>query len=303
MRSRERVLRIVLLLLSRPFHFSRRDLAEDFGVSKNTMDEDIKEIKRAGLDFYWERKHNKCAIIPDRTFKELEYLMPLTNEDQFRITRAIDQYCGSTKEAIALKNKFSSLYDFQRLGIRALRRPELEKLDRLEAAKKQKKQVVLENYRSNSNKIRNRIVEPFQIDAEQGMLQAFDVDDQTTRHFKLNRIKRVLLTKISWNFEKRHEYKYTDVFRIADNEKIMVHLLLDVYAFNALVENYPKARADVMNGAQENTFDFQSSVNAGFLGLTNFIMGNGEHVKIVSPDILKEHILKEAQRIIENIKE
>lgn len=301
MNTRERTIRIILLILSRPGYYTRKMLSTRFKTSKNTIDADIKAIKDAGLHFKQNKSTHTCSILPNGDFKELRYLMPLTAEDQYKISSAIDKSVNNT-EANYLKKKFYSLYDFQRLGIRALRRPELDKLDLLKAGKNQKLQVCLENYRSNSNPIRDRKVEPFYIDVEHSTLQAFDVEEEKIRHFKLNRIERVSLTQIPWKFEHRHFLKYTDVFRIADNNVEPVHLELQVLAYNALVENYPLAMTCTMPGAKSNTFDFQAKVNAEFLGLTNFIMGNRGHVKILSPNILKQHILKEAQQIIDNIK-
>ena len=51
MRPRERVLRIVILILGQPYRFTRRNLAERFNISKNTLDRDLRELERAGIDF------------------------------------------------------------------------------------------------------------------------------------------------------------------------------------------------------------------------------------------------------------
>ncbi len=301
MLPRERVLKLLLILIARPYRYTRRELAEEYNFSKNTIDEDIKAIKAAGLGFN-QNIHHKCAIIPDRMFKELEYLMPLSKEEQSTISRAIDQHFTNNKKAAFLKNKINSLYDFQQLGIRALRRPEIEKLDRLKHAENNQLQIILEAYRSNSNQIRDRRIEAFHVDAEHGTIQAYDVKDKAVRHFKLNRFERIRLTEEEWQYSEFHDYKYTDVFRIANNSKINVALIMDVYAFNALMENYPKARGDISAGSEPNTFHFQSDINVDFLGLTNFILGNGGHVHILAPERLKTHILNEAQRIIDFLK-
>lgn len=301
-RSRERIIRLLLKLLSQPGQFTRRDLAKKFGCSKNTIDDDIKIIEAVGLGFNQNGFTHKCEIIPDRSFKELEYLMPLSKEEQLTVSMAIDQYFAKNKKAVYLKNKINSLYDFQQLGIRALRRPELDKLDRLKHAHDNQLQVILESYRSNSNQIRDRRIEAFHVDAEHGTIQAYDVEDKAVRHFKLNRFKRIHITTEEWEFSQYHDHKYTDVFRIANNKKVNVALNLDVYAFNALMENYPKARGDISDGSAPNTFHFQSDINADFLGLTNFILGNRGHVQILSPENLKTHIINEAQKIIDSIK-
>lgn len=302
MTPRERIIRLVLRILAHPYQFTKRELADYFGETKERIKGDVKILKAIGLNFRQDKSHHRCAIIPDNAFNELQYLLTLTDEDRAKISRILSTSALSSKEVLYLNNKLSSLYDFQKLGIQALRRPALERLDRLELAKKKKVQVILENYRSNSNNIRNRIVEPFHIDAELDTLQAYDVENTASKHFRLNRIERITLTDKSWQFESKHIYKYTDVFRIANNEQVMVHLRFDVYAFNALVEAYPKARADIYPAAEQHFFDFQSKINAEFLGVKNFILGNPSHVEVISPTELKEVVRNEAKKMIEKYK-
>ena len=298
MTPRERILRLVLRLLAHPYRHTRRELAQHFGQSKDVIDDDIEKIRAVGLGFHQDRPHFKCAILPHRTFKELQYLQPLSDTDRGQISAALTRFLPE-RDALYLNRKLSSLYDFQRLGIRALRKPALERLDRLEAAKKNKRRVILENYRSNSNHIRNRLIEPFHSDAELDTLQAYDVDDPATKHFRLERIERVLPTATPWGFEDQHYYKATDVFRIANNEQVMVQLRLDVFAYNVLVEAYPKALSEIVPGVERHTFDFQSKVNAAFLGLSNFIMANAEHVEILGPERLRQCIREKAQKILD----
>lgn len=298
----KRVIRIMLLLLGQPGRYTRKGITEKFNIARSTFVKDIDLLKSINIDVNYNEHNHTYSILPDGSFDELRYLIPLTKKDQLMITNAISHHFNS-REANQLKSKFNSLYDFQRLGLRALRKPELEKLDRLRAAQNEKKRVTLEAYRSNSNETRDREVEPFYIDTTNGMLQAYDINGQDSRHFKLSRIKRVTLTDQEWGYETKHYRKMTDVFRIADNDLIMVHLELDTYAYNALIDSYPQAKAKTEHGNQKNTYNFQSEVNVKFMGLTNFILGNRGHVKILGPQKLKEHIKQEAQRIIEQLEE
>lgn len=300
MTPRERVLRVLLRILAHPYRFTKRDLADHFEMSKDAIKEDLEAIINIGLHFHQDNKY-RCAIIPDRQFKELKHLQSLNEDDQTKISEALSRFCSS-KDALYLKNKLSSLYDFQRLGIRALRRPALERIDTLEQAKNQKRLAILKNYRSNSNTIRDRRVEVFHIDPELDTIQTFEVDEGDNRHFKLSRIERVELTEMPWQYEKKHMYQYTDVFRIANNNQVPVHLRLQVYAYNDLIESYPKALSEILPAAEPNTFDFETRVNAKFLGLMNFIMGNFKHIEIIEPQELKEQVEKKAQFILEKIK-
>ncbi len=80
-----------------------------------------------------------------------------------------------------------------------------------------------------------------------------------------------------------------------------MQLRLDVYSYNALVEAYPKTLSEIYPGHEVHTYDFQSNVNMDYLGLSNFIMANADHVDIISPDNLKTVIKKRAAAIIKKM--
>ena len=246
------------------------------------------------------KKEEKYPLPPNRAPRELERLQPLSKEDREYISVALDQL-GNKGKANKLKAKLDSLYNFQQLGLRALRRPAIERYERLDKAKVEKKQVILQQYRSNSNDIRDRNVEPFFIDADLDTLQAFDLDAEQNRHFRLSRIQRVLISDNPWRFERRHIRKQTDIFRIADNEPVFVQLRLDVMAYNLLMDAYPKARNETFPGAEPNTFDFEAMVNHNFYGLINFIMGNADHIEVLGPESLKQRMREESEKILKKL--
>ncbi len=297
MKPRERVIQLLLRILAHPYRFTRRDLAQYFGVSQDTIKEDLQAIRQAGLSI--EHPHDRqyrLAVLPDRTFKELNWLQPLSDEDKARIEQAL-RYLSNT-EAMYIRKKLESLYDFQQLGLRALRKPALDKLDRLITAQKNRLQVILESYRSRSNRIRDRLVEPFLVDPEKDTVQAYDIDEKDSRHYKLSRIERVHLTNTPWVHQNEHRNKVTDIFRIADNEQVQVHLTVDLFAYNSLTEEFPLTRTYLEPGVEPNTYDLQCPVNHDFKGLLNFIMSNAMHVEIHSPTVLCNRVREEAEKMV-----
>jgi len=263
-------------------------LAIYFGVHADTIKDYIAVFKSVGLKFDQDR-HYKCAILPDRQFKELNHLLPLSVEERATISKALHQF-SSKNDAMYLVEKLSTLYDFQKLGIRALRRPALEKIELLNAAKRGKLQVTLQNYRSNSSDTRDRIVEPFHLEPDLGILQAYELESNESKHFKLSRIERVLTQDAPWQFETKHQHQYTDVFGIANDQTEMIQLKLNVQGYNILVETYPKSRAEIYPAADSGFFDFQTKVNAEFKGISNFILGNAAHVEVIANDQLLENL-------------
>ena len=161
-----------------------------------------------------------------------------------------------------------------------------------------REQVILENYRSRSNQIRDRLVEPFHVDPEKDTLQAYDVEQKDSRHYRLSRIERVHLTGQPWQYKNDHRAKITDVFRIADNDQVPVHLHLDVFAYNSLTEEFPLTITYIDPGTESNTFELQCSVNHEFKGIQNFIMSNAQHVDIIYPVELRERVKEEAKKIL-----
>lgn len=295
---RERILKIMLLILGNPYTFTRKNIQKKLEITQRKFEEDIRVLKNLNLTIDYRSSDNTYAIIPEKGFKELDYLSPLSDSDRERIQSAMRFL--SSKDQLYLNKKLDSLYDFQKLGIRALRKPALEKIDRLEIAIKKEVCIILENYLSNSSVPRNRIVEPFAVDANLDTLQAFDIESKSIRHFKLNRVERVTIqNNLPWKYKKEHHTKETDVFRIADDNKTMIHLELTMQGRNVLLDTFPQARKDIEPSSERNIFNFESKVNDNFYGVTNFILGNSENVTVISPDSLKKHLKKRARKIIE----
>lgn len=288
-------IKLLLKLLATPNRLTRRDLVEYLGVSKpDIVTGYINNIRAAGIMIECDQ-HYRYSIIPRKGFKELNYLAPLSEEDKRRLKDLLGQL--PTAEATQLYNKLESLYDFQQLGLDVLREPELEKINGLEVAIREKRQVTLVNYRSRTgNDMRSRRVEPFDVEPEQGLVRAFDTEEGKLRtsFFLLARFDRVRVTESSWQYEQEHRLSPADAFNIVMDRKELVHFTLNVGAYNELIERHTKARQFIRPGKKEETWDFQGKVNAKFLGLLQFLLANWRGVEVHSPErlriILREEI-------------
>lgn len=291
-----KTIRLLLKLLASPKRLTKVQLAAFLGLKdRSSVTDHINHIRAAGIVVEHD-EHYKYYVLPNTGFKELRYLAPLTEEDKRKIKHALGQY--STAEALQLNNKIDSLLDLQKLGIEALRRPELEKLDALEEAKKEKKCVLLINYRSRSSNVeRDRKVEVFSIEPELGMLKAYDREKLRVSFFMLSRMDRVQVITEDWKFEQMHYNQASDAFNIVDNNQSLVDLTLRVSAFNDLVERNPKARQHVRKGAEENTYEFSAKVNHKFIGLRQFIFANWKDVVINGPEDLRQQMVREAEEM------
>jgi predicted DNA-binding transcriptional regulator YafY len=299
MTPRERIIRVLLYLISNPYQCTSRDLSKKFAVHVDRIKDDLRELERAGLslDRPAERQY-RIAILPDHSFRELTYLQPLSDSDKALIKSALRM--ASSKDQLYLSKKLDSLYDFQQLGLRALRKPALERINQLEQARKNKRQVVLKNYHSaSSNNVGDRHVEPFHLDMANDLLQAYDTEQKHSRHYRLSRIQRVEILDTPWQYESDHRHGITDVFGIVDNQQVNVHLTVDVFAYNGLTEQFPSTKAYLVPGTVEHTWDFQAPVNHEFKGLHPFILAHWEHLDILRPATLRDQAVASAKKLTE----
>lgn len=292
--TRVRVVHVLRSIIERPYHYTKRALAERHGVSVDTISGDFHAITTAGFTLQADEK-NRYAFVLDKPHRQLKDLLHFSEEDQTLLHQAIDNLPETTARHQNLKKKLSALYDFRRLGHAYLRKPYLSKVDLLLQAKDEKRQALLIDYRSsNSNAISSRLVEPFHISPAEDTLQTFDVEKQALRHFRISRFTRVQLTDTPWQHEGHHNILLTDPFRIVSNDQVNIHLRLGVGAYNELVERFPLTKGHIEESETPGVYDFQCKVNRQFLGLSNFILGfYHQQIEVVEPEELKAHLRRE----------
>lgn len=286
-----RLLRILRALIDHPFGYTKRQLADSYSVSPDTIKSDFITIKNAGFILAYDSQY-RYALKENKPYKQLKDLLHFNEDEQFLLSQAIDQIAEHTPTGERLKRKLGSLYNYQQLGHAYLRKPYLGKLDALLEAKEKKKKVVLKNYRSsNSNQVSDRLVEPFHPSPPDDVLHAFDTVQKAIRHFRISRFDRVELTDQDWEYTSRHHVASTDPFRILDDQKVMVHLRMKVGGYNALVEQFPRTKAFIEPAEEKDVFDFQCEVNHRFLGITPFVLGHYKQiVAVAEPESLIQHL-------------
>lgn len=294
-----RLLKIMRALLEQPYRYTRKELADIYGVHADTIKQDFEVFKTAGFDLDHNRQY-RYAFKADKPFEELKSLLDLSEGDQLRLLRALENVEPGNPEFEQLQRRLAALIEFGQKEHNYLRRPYLTKVNLLEKAKEEKRQAILVDYRSsNSNVVADRLVEPFEAKAEDDILHAYDVDKQQLRHFRFSRIKRIQITERPWAYEEEHKILATDPFRIVDDQQVMVHLRLRVGAYNELIERFPATKAYIQeDAAEKDIYDFQARVNHQFYGLTNFILGfHHQIVEVLEPEELRVHLRREVDRM------
>ncbi len=297
---KNRLLAILKLLIESPYQYTKVMLETKFNVGKDAISDDFDELKDAGFDVQYDKKY-RYAILPSKPLQHLEDMLFFTEaEKEILIDALANNAKASEKRTKRMQEKLNTIYDVSKLGSSLFSRTFLSKANLLEQAKQEKKVVKLINYRStNSSDVNNRLVEPFQVSVKEDILHAFEVEKKEIRHFRISRIERVELLNTDWQYETKHNVIATDPFRIVNNNKIKVHILLRVGGYNELLERFPLTQAYLQPSAtQQGIYEFECDINEKFYGLTNFILGYHEHiVEIIEPESLIEHIRRHIGKI------
>lgn len=294
-----RTLRMLRMIVESPRTYTRNDLAKRLGVGKDAILDYFNEIKNAGFNLIYDKKY-RYYIDTERQYEYLKELLYFSEKDQNFILDALAKIPDTNAYKSRLLRKMESIYDFTRMGSHLISGQFMTKMNLLEKAKKEQKVVVLKDYHStNSATISDKKVEPFHILANEDVLHAFDVEAKQIKHYRISRIKGVEVLEEARRFENHHNIVHTDPFRISNNNQIRVRMTLRIGGYNELLERFPATYGYLTPTVQDKEiYLLDCKVNASFIGLTNFILGNHHHiVELLEPESLIEHIKEEVKKI------
>jgi predicted DNA-binding transcriptional regulator YafY len=288
----QRVLYVFKLISENSHRYTLRDLAKKVGVADETVKEYIKAMKSIGYAIKANSK-NKYGFEVAKPLEHLKDIMYFNEQERNLLHELLYKESLKDNKVRLLRQKLEEIYDWSKLGDNLFDNTFLTRLNILEKAKKDKKVIRLINYPStSSNGKANRTVEAFHISPKDDMIQAYDLDKNKRRHFRISRIKQLEATDIAWQFDQHHKEEKTDPFRIVDNNQVDLHIRVGIGAYNELVERFPLTReehylTEVIGSP--NQYDLECKVNSRLFGVSNFIRGYAEFVvEVYEPLSLKK---------------
>jgi len=180
-----------------------------------------------------------------------------------------------------------------------LREPNLQMINLLEKAKNEGKQIILKNYySSNSNSVRDRLIEPLRVSPFDDMVFAYDVEKEKISYFRMTRIGGIEALETLSTFKGSLNLGDADPFYIVSDDKIQVRLEFGVAAYNELILRFPLAKRYIKTYASGDKFEFQCDVNDKFYGISNFILNMHHDLVIVhEPVELLEHLQEKLKKM------
>ncbi len=294
--TRHRAIKVLKDLIEYPFHYTIQDLASLSDVSKDTIRDDMEGIRNAGFETTFDKNY-RYAVIYSKPLEYIKQMLFLSDAEYEQIKEALQASKTQNSTITKTLQKLESIYDYTKYGNQTISKVYLKKINFLEKAKLDKQKIKLLNYRSTNSKIsKDRIVEVFHISAKEDTIQAFDPEHNETRIFRISRFERIEQLDEDWENEGKHHVLHPDIFGIVSKNTKHVHIKIGLGALNALLDRYPLAKAYTLPSADElDIHELECKVNANYIGLTNYLLGNYDHIiEIIEPqeliDLLNEKI-------------
>jgi len=288
----------MLMMISGSYGYSIEQIADKYNISQRTVYRYLTTFQNAG--FLLEKKNGYCRIDKaSKEYKDLSKLLHFSEEEAHILSKAIHLIDDENNFKHELYEKLYHLFDSDKAVNKIVRKGKSENVIQLKNAIKNKRQVILKNYHSShSEKIKDRIVEPFDFSSNYVFVWCYDAEDKSNKTFKVARIKDVIVTNKKWKYQSMHKKFETDVFRMSGEKRVKVKLKLSLLAYNLLLEEFPLSEKYLKQNGSNYIFD---GWVCNFNGIGRFILGLSGEIEIIFPKQLKDFISEKSQKIFKNI--
>lgn len=211
--------------------------------------------------------------------RSLQNLMHFSEEEVLILYETLALIEGTSSVKEQLIRKLNVLYDYKALE-QLQQSDDLTKIQILSDAIRNRKQVNLKSYRSsNSDKITDRKVEPFDYLPDYRSVWCYEYESKSCKQFKLARIYEIELINRDWENELMHKIPFTDAFRISAIKPIgKIEATLSLKAYNLLLEEFPLCRNHVTE--EDGHYHLKIPV-AGYRGIGRFVMGLPGEIEVL----------------------
>ncbi|MEY3648703.1 MAG: hypothetical protein RLZ13_1588 [Bacteroidota bacterium] len=158
-----------------------------------------------------------------------------------------------------------------------------------------KKQIWIKDYYSlRSDTVSDRLVEPVGFTADYEHIHAFELESQSMKMFKIERMGEVVIASESWKYELAHELPEQALFGFTGKGKFYIKLKLSKKAYQLMVEEYPTARPFIQI-KNRNQYFFEGEI-PHLPGLARFILSLPGEVKVEEGTELKAYLTEQIQK-------
>ena len=283
----DRQLRL-LVLLTQDRDTDIDSLSRELQMSRRSIYRYIETFRELG--FVVEKRGNRYRVSPSSPFfRRITERIHFTEDEALTINQVLNAVYDRSPQVRHLRQKLSSLYDFDVLARHGVDEHIARNLASLYDAVKLERVAVLRGYVSpSSGKVSDRMVEPYMFLSENSEVRCYELATGMNKTFKISRMQGVEMLETEWEHEDKHRQMFTDVFMFSGEALLPVDITLGPLSYNILREEYPQAMPHVVpdgGGRHRLRLDVCS-----YAGIGRFVLGLYDDIRVLGGDGFRRYL-------------
>lgn len=283
----DRQLRL-LVLLTQDRDTDIDSLSRELQMSRRLIYRYIETFRELG--FVVEKRGNRYRVSPSSPFfRRITERIHFTEDEALTINQVLNAVYDRSPQVRHLRQKLSSLYDFDVLARHGVDEHIARNLASLYDAVKLERVAVLRGYVSpSSGKVSDRMVEPYMFLSENSEVRCYELATGMNKTFKISRAERVDLLDMLWSHKEAHQPFYTDMFGFSGEQLFPVRLVLGALSARLLLEEVPSV-ASQLALLDDGRYRLHARV-CSYKGVGRFVLGLCDDVEVESPRDFKDYL-------------
>ena len=283
----DRQLRL-LVLLTQDRDTDIDSLSRELQMSRRSIYRYIETFRELG--FVVEKRGNRYRVSPSSPFfRRITERIHFTEDEALTINQVLNAVYDRSPQVRHLRQKLSSLYDFDVLARHGVDEHIARNLASLYDAVKLERVAVLRGYVSpSSGKVSDRMVEPYMFLSENSEVRCYELATGMNKTFKISRAERVDLLDMLWSHKEAHQPFYTDMFGFSGEQLFPVRLVLGDLSARLLLEEVPSV-ASQLALLDDGRYRLHARV-CSYKGVGRFVLGLCDDVEVESPRDFKDYL-------------
>lgn len=283
----DRQLRL-LVLLTQDRDTDIDSLSRELQMSRRSIYRYIETFRELG--FVVEKRGNRYRVAPSSPFfRRITERIHFTEDEALTINQVLNAVYDRSPQVRHLRQKLSSLYDFDVLARHGVDEHIARNLAALYDAVKLERVAVLRGYVSpSSGKVSDRMVEPYMFLSENSEVRCYELATGMNKTFKISRAERVDLLDMLWSHKEAHQPFYTDMFGFSGEQLFPVRLVLGALSARLLLEEVPSV-ASQLALLDDGRYRLHARV-CSYKGVGRFVLGLCDDVEVESPRDFKDYL-------------
>ena len=283
----DRQLRL-LVLLTQDRDTDIDSLSRELQMSRRSIYRFIETFRELG--FVVEKRGNRYRVSPSSPFfRRITERIHFTEDEALTINQVLNAVYDRSPQVRHLRQKLSSLYDFDVLARHGVDEHIARNLASLYDAVKLERVAVLRGYVSpSSGKVSDRMVEPYMFLSENSEVRCYELATGMNKTFKISRAERVDLLDMLWSHKEAHQPFYTDMFGFSGEQLFPVRLVLGALSARLLLEEVPSV-ASQLALLDDGRYRLHARV-CSYKGVGRFVLGLCDDVEVESPRDFKDYL-------------